>query len=411
MNTIKRLKEFNKNVHIKNILLFVSDSLRWDYLPESIRKQGIAFKTVAASLFTASSFPSMLTGLYPYNHHVYSFFDRIPAYIPTFLDIVGFETSLYCKNTWVQWEPKGSSQIHEVLRCGPPIPLEDITPPFVYVEDEKGGHCPYGWTEESPYTEAECVPFFREYSVKPVQELRKMYARGIARSVREFEQRIKILEERGMRDETLVIFTSDHGEILGEHGYLVGHGNFTTPELVYVPTVFIHPDLEPGRAENSGVMRHVDLIPTLLDFLKVKKEKSEGISLLDVDVLPIYGKSFYKFTLGPLSYTERGIWDAQGGHVFKEGILLRVLREMQCIVRPASIEGIYLRGKLKTEFTHTVRSYFQRLKTELSPHVKFGVPSFEVAAARKLAQDTPITFGEKNILDTKISQLKKRGVL
>lgn len=411
MHALNKLEDFNENVRIKNILIFVSDSLRWDYLPESIKKQGITFKTVAASLFTASSFPSMLTGLYPYNHHVYSFFDKIPSYISTLLDIPDFETSLYCKNTWAHWNPKGGSQIHEVLKCGPPIPLEEITPPFVYVEDEKGGHCPYGWTEKSPYTEAECLPFFREYSIKPVQKLHMMYAKGIARSVKEFEQRLAILEDRGLLDETLIVFTSDHGEILGEHGYLVGHGNFTTPELVYVPTVFIHSDLPPIHSENSGIMRHVDLVPTLADFLKVKNPKSEGTSLLNIDTLPRYGKSFYKFTLGPLSYIERGIWDAHGGHVFKEGVLLRILREMQCIVRPASMEGIYLRGKLKSEFFSTIRNYPARLKTELSPHVKFGNPSIGVTAAQKMAQDTPIMFDEKNILDSKIAHLKKEGLL
>ncbi|MGD2249930.1 MAG: sulfatase-like hydrolase/transferase [Candidatus Methanofastidiosia archaeon] len=413
MSTIKKLKEFHKNVHIENILIFVSDALRWDYTPESIKKQGIPFKTVAASIFTASSFPSILTGLYPYNHQVYKFFDKLPAYIPSLLDVPGFETSLYCENTWIDWEPEGGSQIHDVMGCGPPVPLEEITPPFVYVEDERGGHCPYGWTENGPYGGGDCVSFFKDYSVRPVHNLRERYKQGISRSVTEFEKRLSILEKRGIRDETLVIFASDHGELLGEYGYLIGHGNFTTPELVYVPTVFVHPDLAQEHTEDTGVIRHVDLFPTIIDFLGVDKRKytTEGYSLLDLETLPLYGKSFFKFKYGHLSYTERGVWDAHGGYVFKKGLLSRILWEIQCLVYPTSLNSIYLRGKIKTDIANTIKSYPTRMRTELDPQLQFGSPAFGIAAAREMAQDIPIKFNKKNILDAEIASLKQKGIL
>jgi len=59
-------------------------------------------------------------------------------------------------------------------------------------------------------------------------------------------------------DRTLVIFTSDHGELLGEYGGLTGHVRPPCPELVYVPTVFIHPLIKNKKTEES-IMRHVDL--------------------------------------------------------------------------------------------------------------------------------------------------------
>lgn len=66
MESIDILREWKEsNPGIKNIMIFVSDALRWDYLPQSVARRGITFKTIASSLFTASSFPSMVTGLYP----------------------------------------------------------------------------------------------------------------------------------------------------------------------------------------------------------------------------------------------------------------------------------------------------------------------------------------------------------
>jgi len=50
-----------KSQDIKNMMIFVSDSLRWDYTPVSILNMGISTKTVASSLYTASSFPIIIS--------------------------------------------------------------------------------------------------------------------------------------------------------------------------------------------------------------------------------------------------------------------------------------------------------------------------------------------------------------
>ena len=73
-----------------------------------------------------------------------------------------------------------------------------------------------------------------------------------------------VLGDRGLAEETLVIYTSDHGELLGEYGFF-GHTHLATPEIVYVPTTFCHPDLEPS-AEPS-LLHHVDLLPTVASVL------------------------------------------------------------------------------------------------------------------------------------------------
>jgi tetratricopeptide (TPR) repeat protein len=67
---------------------------------------------------------------------------------------------------------------------------------------------------------------------------------------------------------TLVIVTGDHGESLGEHGELT-HSVFAYESTLHVPLIIA--EIEPGRgAEARGVtvetpVRHVDVLPTLLD--------------------------------------------------------------------------------------------------------------------------------------------------
>jgi arylsulfatase A-like enzyme/Flp pilus assembly protein TadD len=60
----------------------------------------------------------------------------------------------------------------------------------------------------------------------------------------------------------LVVFTSDHGEGLGEHGELT-HGLFAYESTLRVPLVVRAPGRAPGVVETPA--RHVDIVPTLLD--------------------------------------------------------------------------------------------------------------------------------------------------
>jgi arylsulfatase A-like enzyme len=73
------------------------------------------------------------------------------------------------------------------------------------------------------------------------------------------------LRERGVLDDTLVVFTSDHGEELGEHGDWGWHGHTLYDELLRVPLVVRFPD---GRWAGERVRRQVrliDLAPTVAD--------------------------------------------------------------------------------------------------------------------------------------------------
>jgi arylsulfatase A-like enzyme len=80
------------------------------------------------------------------------------------------------------------------------------------------------------------------------------------------------LEKRGLYDDTIIAFVSDHGEIMWEHGDYFGHGGpWMFDSLIRVPLI-IKPAARTGLARNKTVktqVRSFDLMPTLLDLAGV----------------------------------------------------------------------------------------------------------------------------------------------
>jgi len=89
---------------------------------------------------------------------------------------------------------------------------------------------------------------------------------------------LQALTEAGLDDDTIVVFTSEHGEMAGDHGIL---GKCVLyEESVRVPLLVRSPDLKPGRTE--GNISQVDLLPTLLDMMEQPiPEHLQGESRLD----------------------------------------------------------------------------------------------------------------------------------
>ncbi|HVP90459.1 MAG TPA: sulfatase-like hydrolase/transferase [Terriglobales bacterium] len=89
------------------------------------------------------------------------------------------------------------------------------------------------------------------------------------------------LKAKGLFDDTLVVVAGDHGEGLGDKVEL-GHGVFLYDETLRVPLIFENPRVltKPGVA--TGMVRLVDVAPTILDILGLGKEAAgmQGRSLV-----------------------------------------------------------------------------------------------------------------------------------
>lgn len=93
------------------------------------------------------------------------------------------------------------------------------------------------------------------------------------------------LEETGQLENTIVIFMSDHGEMLGDHGLYLKGPHFYE-EAVHVPLAIQWPrKFQPGL-QSDAFVELVDLVPTLLDSASIPIEPQ------------IQGRSFYKICTG-----------------------------------------------------------------------------------------------------------------
>jgi len=77
------------------------------------------------------------------------------------------------------------------------------------------------------------------------------------------------LDETGQRDNTLVIFTSDHGEYLGDHGR-INKGPPGHDACARVPLIVCPPGGCAGRVDDE-LVELLDLVPTMLDYADVEK--------------------------------------------------------------------------------------------------------------------------------------------
>ncbi|MCC7013241.1 MAG: sulfatase [Planctomycetes bacterium] len=101
-----------------------------------------------------------------------------------------------------------------------------------------------------------------------MQFWRDLYDAEIRHTDRELARLLERLERPDLRDDTLVVFVSDHGEGFGEHG-LSGHGSALHDEALRVLLMVHKRDL--GARRVRDVVRSVDVMPTILDVVGVPR--------------------------------------------------------------------------------------------------------------------------------------------
>jgi arylsulfatase A-like enzyme len=135
---------------------------------------------------------------------------------------------------------------------------------------------------------------------------------------RQIRELIRALEELSLRERTLVVLVSDHGEAFGEHGR-EGHARDVYAEVTHTPFILSFPFLlEPGIVVETG-SQNVDVWPTILDLLGLP-----ALELAD-------GRSFLPEILGEASGAtpdeDFAQLDGTWGQVAKEPLPIVAVRE------------------------------------------------------------------------------------
>ncbi len=273
----------------QNILLITIDTLRADALGcygaavrtpnlDQLASEGLRFDFAHAhAVLTRPSHTSILTGLYPYEHGVRDHSGyRMKTGTPTIATILkqhGFTTGAFIGGAPLERRfglADGFDVYDDRLgRTGNSSDFslaerpagEVIAPALTWIRDRPGRW--FAWVHlfdpHAPYLPP--PPFDQQYSYKP-------YLGEVAY----VDQALRPLLDtiRASARPTLVVVTSDHGEGLGDHGELT-HGLFAYESTLHVPLIVA----QVGGARSHGTVshlpvRHVDLVPTMLDAVDVK---------------------------------------------------------------------------------------------------------------------------------------------
>ncbi len=119
--------------------------------------------------------------------------------------------------------------------------------------------------DETHFWDGINVPDTKSYDHYPAYEAIRAYL-GMCAMVDDFiGSLIDWLDARGSLDNTLVIFTSDHGDLLGRHG-MWGKGVPAYDDNQRVPMLMMWREGQRGPVGHSrSHVNHVDLLPTILD--------------------------------------------------------------------------------------------------------------------------------------------------
>ena len=111
--------------------------------------------------------------------------------------------------------------------------------------------------------------------------LRRTYAGSVTLADRWLGELFEAMRRMGRMDDTLLVFTSDQGEPLGEHGYVRRFRPWLYEELIHTPLIVRMPRGQFGGTRHQALVQTVDLLPTIIAAL--------GLPAIVRDEAPIHG--------------------------------------------------------------------------------------------------------------------------
>ena len=277
-----------------NVLFILVDTLRAHRLGsygyerdtsptiDALAADGARFAShLSQSSWTKCSMASLWTSLYPARSRITRFDDAIPdpALLPAeILREAGFRTAGAYRNGWVApnfgfgqgfevyERPVGSPPRPGVRRENPTVhhggtddDLIEATAAFLQVHGHERWFLYLHFMDVHEY-------LYDEETALYGTAFSDVYDNAIRRTNMVLQNLLLYLASEGYRENTLIIFASDHGEAFSERG-LEGHARYVYRETTEVPFILSFPfRLEPG-VEISTRTENVDIWPTVLDLL------------------------------------------------------------------------------------------------------------------------------------------------
>ena len=126
----------------------------------------------------------------------------------------------------------------------------------LYRDAWKGEH--YTWPDYLPIDPAVDDP-------ESIGHIRKCYSGTLTMVDTWLGKFLDKLDALGIQEETVIVLTTDHGYLLGEHGYWAKNYMFDYEEIVHIPMIISGPEGLVGRGRENALTTTIDLAPTFLD--------------------------------------------------------------------------------------------------------------------------------------------------
>jgi choline-sulfatase len=113
-----------------------------------------------------------------------------------------------------------------------------------------------------------------------IHHLTALYDESIFYADKEIGKLLNKLKELSLMGKTLIVFTSEHGDMLGENGRFMRGGQLRGTFYDYVlrvPLIIYNPKFNSHKID--GLASHIDLAPTITSILGIKGLKAEGKNL------------------------------------------------------------------------------------------------------------------------------------
>ncbi|NBQ57194.1 MAG: DUF4976 domain-containing protein [Opitutaceae bacterium] len=252
-----------------------------------------------------------------------------------------------------------------------------------------------------------------KFSPEMWQALRWGYYRLIEKVDAEIGKVLDALQAAGLEDNTLIVFTADHGECAGAHGF--NQKTVLYEESARVPLIVSAPGQRVARLSNKFANTGTDILPTMFDFTQVARPaKLTGLSLRPlVNDEPVSVWRDDVVVQNNMSQT----FPVDGNVPTTEGRMIRTDRYKYCVYAHGQTrESLIDLGKDPGEMTDLARdpAHRQILLTLRERLRKWGVENHDPLIAEMLADDVkPRAFAEvktsknQNRAENLVKQKKK----
>jgi arylsulfatase A-like enzyme len=326
-----------------NVVIIILDTVRddrvgadWQGVPltpsvDAIAAEGTRFTNAFASApWTVPSHASLFTGLHPHRHkavHEHFVLDGSFTTLAERLKARGYATAGVTCNPWLTHSlgfnqgfdeyfevyagskpnendsPKASTQAIEWLRQ-----RSGDKRPFLLFINYLDAHLPYtpaadalnrlqpapAAVPRSAFSIAQAERFIGgldRLSPADLQEVRRVYSAEVLGQDAQVARVLDYLRGSGELDKTLLIITADHGEQLGEHGFM-GHEFSLYDQVLHVPLIVRYPGVFPAGLKTPALASLTDVLPTIIDVvgLDAPGELLPGRSLRELLAAPPGGE-------------------------------------------------------------------------------------------------------------------------